>query len=134
MVGLLVCWSICPSVRPSQKSLKGFLLCFSCLWIDKKKPGEVNCYLKCLFEKKLFHLSVRLIFFESADARNSDLMTLFIFSCRVATMFFFSYKYNMYLFFNQFLHTFIHCSIFHLFRFTNHPFIHFWDTIPSRLA
>ena len=43
----------------------------------------VNSHFKCLFEKKMFVcLSVCLTFFESADARDLGLITLFIFDLR----------------------------------------------------
>ena len=44
----------------------------------EKKRGLVNSCLNCLFEKKKLCLSVRLTFFESADARDLGLMTLLV--------------------------------------------------------
>ena len=45
----------------------------------RNKLCGVNGYFKCLFEKKNVCLSVCLTFFESADARDLGLMTLFLF-------------------------------------------------------
>ena len=42
----------------------------------EKKLCEVISLLECLFEKKIVCLSVCLMFFESADARDLGLMTL----------------------------------------------------------
>ena len=43
----------------------------------EKKLGVVNSYFNSLFLKKIIGLSVCLTFFESADARDLGLMTLF---------------------------------------------------------
>ena len=65
------------SVHPSQSRFKGFVLLFSGLWSVEKKLGVVNSHFRCLFEKKNVCLSVCLTFFESADAGDLGLITLF---------------------------------------------------------
>ena len=66
-------------VHPSQSSFKGFLTHVWCLNSEKKLEG-VNRRFLSVFEKEIVCPSVCLAFFESADARDLGLTTLFLIS------------------------------------------------------
>ena len=79
LVGLSVHWLVGRAVGLFVHHLfYRIFIAFLCLEIVEKKLGGVNSCFKCCFEIKLFVcLSACLTFFESADARDLGLMTLF---------------------------------------------------------
>ena len=92
MVSLLVSLSVCQSVGQSvhHSCFKGFLTHFFVFLNSEKKLGGVNRRFLSVFEKEIVCPSVCLAFFESADARDLGLMTLFyvtyvLFRCVLAS-------------------------------------------------